>query len=582
MSERAFHNSNASFADIHKQHDGNWAAVLTQLGIDAKLLDGKHRQCPRVGCASKDGFRFDDKDGRGTWICSQGIGEPVAGDGPALLVHAQVARDSSDALKLLARPLTPATPQTRSVSRKTPYKYLNADGELALTVTRVDHSNGDKTFSQKTARGLTPTKDDQFEHLPYNLPALVNKPDATIHIVEGEKCADALNALGLVATCNAGGAGNWQPELAQYFAGRDVVILPDNDEAGEAHCRKVADALLDNARAVSVCRLPGLEHKGDVVDWLAMGNTGKDLWGELQRAEPIDDGLGMTLAQLSRIEITKPDPVHEHLPHGFTLLAGAPKAGKSTFMEWLAFELGAAVPILYLALEYQLPMLKARFDWMADRPNIRLFHEGQFPKMDAGGSDKLNRLLEKLSPQLTVIDTLAKVKRPGSERGYEGENESMAELKELFGAHDLSCVCIHHTRKASVHDNADDPFERILGSTALAAVPDNLMVLLSEGGQTVLHTKGRLVASSVKHFRLNGHQFEFDGSAGAELRGKADRQADILEMLAEGPATQVELSAELGIDTGNLSRMCKLLEAKKKIRRERRGAPWELSGEDLF
>ena len=427
---------------------------------------------------------------------------------------------------------------------------------------------------------------DEPEILPYEIRLVcsigADVRHATIYVVEGEKCADALNRLGLVATCNAGGAGNWQPELSQYFAGRNLVILPDNDEAGETHCRKVADALGDYARAVSVCRLPGLPDKGDVADWLAMGNTGKDLWVELQRAEPVDDGLGMTLAQLSRTDITTPDPVHEHLPHGFTLLAGAPKAGKSTFMEWLAFEVGATAPVLYLALEYSLPMLQGRFGWMSDQLNIRLFHEGQFPKMDAGGYDQLNRLLERLSPPLTVIDTLAKVKRPGSERGYEGETESMAELKELFAAHDLSCVCIHHTRKASVHDNAEDPFDRILGSTALAAVPDNLMVLLSEGGQTVLHTKGRLVASSVKRFRLNGHQFEIDGSAGAELRGRADRQADILEMLAVGPATQVEMSADLGIDTGNLSRMCRALEAAKKIRRERRGAPWELSGEELF
>lgn len=569
-----------SFEALHRQHDGRWREVLPRFGISAAILDGNHHPCP--GCGGEDRFRFDDQEGRGTWICSQGGKGEVAGDAFALLVHAGAAQDSADALKLVAESLSPEPAQPRPVSLKTAYKYLCADGELALIVTRVEHSDGSKEFFQKTARGLSPRQDDQFEYLPYNLPAIAANSDAMIYVVEGEKCADALNRLGLVATCNAGGAGNWQPELAEHLAGRDVVILPDNDTAGEAHCRKVADSLSNYARAVSVCRLSGLPDKGDVVDWLDSGRSLSDLMLELDAAEPVDDGLGLTLAQLSRTDITTPDPVHEHLPHGFTLLAGAPKAGKSTFMEWLAFEVGITAPVLYLALEYSLPMLQARFGWMASQPNIRLFHEGQFPKMDAGGYDQLNRLLERLSPPLTVIDTLAKVKRPGSERGYEGETESMAELKELFAAHDLSCVCIHHTRKASVHDSAEDPFERILGSTALAAVPDNLMVLLSEGGQTVLHTKGRLVASSVKRFRLNGHRFEFDGSAGAELRGRADRQADILEMLAEGPATQVEMSAELGIDTGNLSRMCRALEAAKKIRRERRGAPWELSGEELF
>lgn len=570
----------SSFEEVHRRHDGNWRAVLDSHGIDAKLLDGRHHPCP--GCGGTDRFRFDDKEGRGSWICGQGGGTPAAGDALDLLVHAGRARDSLEALQLVSAGNAAVAPRQRSATLKIDYSYRLADGSPSLTVTRVDYDDGSKSFSQKTARGLKPSEDKSFVPVPYNLPAIAAKPDATIYLVEGETCADTLIGLGLVATCNAGGAGNWRAELNEHFAGRNVVILPDNDDAGEKHLRKLIDNLEDVAASIRVCRLPGLPVKGDVVDWLGAGNDLGDLKRALDEAEPVDDGLGMTLADLARLDVTAPDPVHEHLPHGFTLLAGAPKAGKSTFMEWMAFEVGIAAPVLYLALEYSLPMLQARFGWMAGQPDIRLFHEGQFPKMDAGGYDQLNRLLERLSPPLTVIDTLAKIKRPGSERGYEAETEAMAELKELFASHDLSCVCIHHTRKASIHDNADDPFDRILGSTALAAVPDNLMVVLSDGGQTVLHTKGRLVASSVKRFRLNEHRFELDGSAGAELRGKADRQADILEMLAEGPALQTELADELGIDAGNLSRMCKALEAAMKIEREGRGKPWRLAERDLF
>jgi hypothetical protein len=219
------------------------------------------------------------------------------------------------------------------VTLKTPYTYNGPDGEPKLTVTRTDFSDDTKKFSQKTARGLLPTKDDQFEYVPYNLDKILNSSDALIHIVEGEKCADKLTVLGLVATCNAGGAGNWQVSLNQYFEGRDVVILPDNDEAGEAHFLDVADQLEDIAKTVKVCRLPGLPPKGDVVDWFDAGNGLKILDIELKGAEPVDDGLGMTLAELDRLEIENPDPVHNHLPHGFTLLAGAPKAGKSKFME---------------------------------------------------------------------------------------------------------------------------------------------------------------------------------------------------------------------------------------------------------
>lgn len=56
-----------------------WPGILAGLGIDQKHLTGKHSACP--SCAGSDRFRFDNKGGRGTWICSQ----CGAGDGFGLL-----------------------------------------------------------------------------------------------------------------------------------------------------------------------------------------------------------------------------------------------------------------------------------------------------------------------------------------------------------------------------------------------------------------------------------------------------------------------------------------------------------------
>ncbi len=56
-----------------------WPGILAGLGIDQKHLTGKHGACP--SCAGSDRFRFDNKGGRGTWICSQ----CGAGDGFGLL-----------------------------------------------------------------------------------------------------------------------------------------------------------------------------------------------------------------------------------------------------------------------------------------------------------------------------------------------------------------------------------------------------------------------------------------------------------------------------------------------------------------
>ena len=186
--------------------------------------------------------------------------------------------------------------------------------------------------------------------------------------------------------------------MAQYLIGRDITILPDNDQAGERHLEKLIQDLADAAATVTVCRLPGLGNKGDVIDWLDAGHSVEDLKAQIDNAEPVDDGLGMTLGDLARRPMIIPDPVHDHIPHGFSLFAGAPKAGKSTFMEWIAHEVGAQKSVLYLALEYNVPMLKSRFGWMDTSVGIKLFAEGDFPTMDQGGAEKLDHVLNQLKP----------------------------------------------------------------------------------------------------------------------------------------------------------------------------------------
>ena len=91
-----------------------------------------------------------------------------------------------------------------------------------------------------------------------------------VFIVEGEKCADALWDFGIVATCNDCGAGHWRADHGLWLAGRDVVILPDNDEPGRMHGEAVAQALYGLAKTIKILELPGLGPKGDVYDWIKM------------------------------------------------------------------------------------------------------------------------------------------------------------------------------------------------------------------------------------------------------------------------------------------------------------------------
>ena len=78
----------------------------------------------------------------------------------------------------------------------------------------------------------------------YRLPEVLRAPaDANVYLNEGEKQADALRQRGLIATTNCMGAGRFRRHHATVLAGRNVVVLPDNDEAGRKHACAVMDEL---------------------------------------------------------------------------------------------------------------------------------------------------------------------------------------------------------------------------------------------------------------------------------------------------------------------------------------------------
>src|SRR5690606_9048632 len=109
---------------------------------------------------------------------------------------------------------------------------------------------------------------DGCRRVLYRLPEILAaiQEEKTVYVVEGEKDADRLAAIGIPATCNPMGAGKWRDEYSGSLEGADVVILPDNDDAGRRHADAVARSLTGKARRVRVLTLPGLPEKGDVSD----------------------------------------------------------------------------------------------------------------------------------------------------------------------------------------------------------------------------------------------------------------------------------------------------------------------------
>ena len=70
--------------DVIRAAIGHWPHILPALGVPPEFLTNRHGPCP--GCGGKDRYRFDNKDGRGTFVCGGG-GDNLTGDGFDLLMH---------------------------------------------------------------------------------------------------------------------------------------------------------------------------------------------------------------------------------------------------------------------------------------------------------------------------------------------------------------------------------------------------------------------------------------------------------------------------------------------------------------
>lgn len=88
-----------------KQACGHWPRILPALGV--KVIKNRHQSCPV--CGGSDRFRFDDKEGRGTWFCNQ----CGAGDGLKLVekVFGVTASEAAVRVDAVTGNLPPVAPE---------------------------------------------------------------------------------------------------------------------------------------------------------------------------------------------------------------------------------------------------------------------------------------------------------------------------------------------------------------------------------------------------------------------------------------------------------------------------------------
>jgi hypothetical protein len=178
------------------------------------------------------------------------------------------------------------------------YPYHDKDGRVLYAVFRWP----DKQFSMHHPDPANPGKyikgTNGVEPVVYRLPSVINAPpDTRILVVEGEKDADTLAKHGFVATTNRGGPSKWRDEYNATFKDRDIVIIPDNDEAGHKHAENVAKRVKAVAKSVRLLELPDLAEGEDISDWFGKGGTPEQLLELTGRAPEYQPASGAAQSQ---------------------------------------------------------------------------------------------------------------------------------------------------------------------------------------------------------------------------------------------------------------------------------------------
>ena len=171
--------------------------------------------------------------------------------------------------------LTPVNIKTKAVNQQTrfqtlldkgykvirQYDYKKA-GKCVHSVVRMEHATLKKEFVQRTPEGWG-TKN--IDPILFNYDNII-KSEYVI-IVEGEKDAEKLISIGLVATTVCGGSKKWRAEYNEDIRDKNTVILPDNDAPGNEHALSIAQQLKGIATDVKIVKTSD-KAKGDVSDYL--------------------------------------------------------------------------------------------------------------------------------------------------------------------------------------------------------------------------------------------------------------------------------------------------------------------------
>ena len=254
------------------------------------------------------------------------------------------------------------------------------------------------------------------------------------------------------------------------------------------------------------------------------------------------------------------------LPQGVNVLAGSSKIGKSWLALWLCLQVakGESVwglathggTVLYLCLEDNFTRIQNRLFQITDDAPETLHFATIAAGLYSGLQEQLtNFLAQHPDTSLVVIDTFQRI-RDGNDTGppYASDYRDVTALKAIADKHSISLLLVHHTRK----QQADDPMDKISGTTGISGAADNNFVLEAHKrgcSEATLACMGRDIEHMELSLKFDKANFVWTLTAPVEAEHihvdpEALSLSAFLRTLGSFEGTATELSERLEAQTG--------------------------------
>jgi hypothetical protein len=267
---------------------------------------------------------------------------------------------------------------------------------------------------------------------------------------------------------------------------------------------------------------------------------------------------------------------------GLTLLAGPPKIGKSMLMLDIAVAVATggealgsfpceAANVLYLALEDGKRRVRERLQKIlgSDPVPDRLSFMFECRRLGEGALEDLRIACRAREPQVLIVDVLELIRpaRKPHEGAYALDYRTLSGLQQMAIKLGIAIVVVHHTRKAP----ADDPLDRVSGTTGLTGAADAVLTLYKGAAGRVLDIRSRDIEDTQHKLKFENGCWSVEGSPGdAALSETAQRVIEFLRTCAEAMSPK-QVACALGIMDTNARQTLLRLAKRGQIQKDAHG-----------